>query len=168
MAGLIHNLIDILEEQKDCYAGLLTLAQYKTDSIVNREMAFLEEVLKREQEFIGRSSRLEKNREAILKDVANVLNINFKELTISNLILRLDKTPDEQAKLKELRDDLLEVIEEIKRQNKTNEGLLNQSLEFIDFTLHALQGMHTYPSSGYQNEGDKIKQPNKSFFDAKQ
>ncbi len=168
MAGLIHDLIAILGEQKECYTGLLTLAQYKTDSIVNREMEFLEEVLKREQEFIGRSSRLEKNREDILKDISNVLNLNLKELTISNLILKLDKTPDEQEKLRQLRKELLDIVEEIKQHNTTNEGLLNQSLEFIDFTLHAIQSMNSYPSSGYQNKGDDIKQPNKSFFDAKQ
>ncbi len=168
MAGLIHDLIEILEEQKDCYAGLLTLAQYKTDSIVNREMEFLEEVLKREQEFIGRASRLEKNREEILKDVSNVLNIRFKELTISNLILKLDKTPDEQERLRKLRVELIDIIEEIKRHNATNEGLINQSLEFVDFTLNAIQSMNAYPSSGYQDKGDDRQQPNTSFFDTKQ
>lgn len=168
MAGLIHNLIQTLDEQKECYAGLLTLAQYKTDSIVNREMELLEEVLKREQEFIGRSGRLEKQREEILKDIANVLNINFKELTISKLILKLDKTPEEQEKLKELRRDMLAIIEEIKQHNQTNEGLLNQSLEFIDFTLHALQSMNTRPTSGYEDKGQDLKPANTSFFDAKQ
>lgn len=168
MAGLIHNLIEVLEEQKECYAGLLTLAQYKTDSIVNRQMELLQEVLKTEQEFIGRSGKLEKDREAILKDIANVLNINFKELTISNLILKLDKTPEEQEALKEVRKDLLEIIEEIRQHNVTNEGLLNQSLEFIDFTLHAIQSMNSYPSSAYQNEGDDVEGTNKSFFDTKQ
>ncbi|HHX61558.1 MAG TPA: flagellar protein FlgN [Epulopiscium sp.] len=168
MAGLVHELIEILDEQKECYEGLLTLAQYKTDSIVNREMEFLEDVLKREQEFIGRAARLEKNREDILKDISNVLNLNLKELTISNIILKLDKTPVEQEKLRQLRKDLLGIVEEIKQHNMTNEGLINQSLEFIDFTLHAIQSINSYPSSGYQNEGDDIKQPNKSFFDAKQ
>lgn len=168
MAGLIHDLIEILDEQKECYEGLLTLAQYKTDSIVNREMDFLEDVLKREQEFMGRASRLEKNREELLKDISNVLNINLKDLTISNLILKLDKTPDEQERLGQLRTDLLALVEQIKEHNTTNEALLNQSLEFIDFTLHAIQSMNTYPTSGYQGEGEDIKQPNASFFDAKQ
>ena len=168
MAGLIHELIEILGEQKECYAGLLTLAQYKTDSIVNREMEFLEEVLGREQEFIGRSSRLEKNREVILKDISSVLNMNLKELTISSLIVKLDKTPDEQEKLRQLRQDLLEIVEAIKQHNMTNEGLLNQSLEFINFTLHAIQSMNSQPSSGYQSKGDDVDQQSKSFFDTKQ
>lgn len=168
MAGLIHDLIEVLDDQKECYAGLLTLAKYKTDSIVNREMAFLEDVLKREQEFIGRSARLEKNREQILQDISNVLNINYRELTISSLVLKLDKTPKQQVKLKKLRDELLTIIEEIKRQNKTNEGLLNQSLEFIDFTLHAIQSMNTQPAPGYEDQGHDRGQESKSFFDAKQ
>lgn len=168
MAGLIHNLIEILDEQKECYEGLLTLAKYKTDSIVNREMEFLEEVLTREQEFVGRVARLEKNREAILKDISNVLNINFKDLTISNLVEKLGNTPDEQEKLRQLREELLIIVEEIKQQNMMNTGLLNQSLEFIDFTLNALQSMHTYPTTGYQDKGDDQERPNVSFFDTKQ
>lgn len=168
MAGLIHDLIEILGEQKECYEGLLTLAKYKTDSIVNREMDILEQVLKREQEFIGRASRLEKNREEILKDISNVLNISFKELTIANLILSLDKTPDEQEELRQLRQELIDIVEQIKQHNMTNEGLINQSLEFIEFTLNAIQSMNSYPSSGYQEQGDDKQQPNTSFFDAKQ
>lgn len=168
MAGLIHDLIEVLVDQKECYAGLLTLAKYKTDSIVNREMETLQEVLKREQEFVGRSARLEKSREEILKDISNVLNVNLQELTISSLVLKLNKTPEEQVKLRKLRNELLNIIEEIKRQNETNEGLLNQSLEFIDFTLHAIQSMNSQPSSGYEDKGDDVGQESISFFDAKQ
>lgn len=168
MAGLIHNLIETLDQQKECYEGLLTLAQYKTDSIVNREMELLQEVLKREQEFMGRAARLEKNRETILKDIANVLNLDLKQLTISSLITKLDKTPKEQGKLRQLRQDLIEIVEEIKGHNITNQGLLNQSLEFIDFTLNALQSMNVHPASGYESKGDDSKQQSISFFDTKQ
>ncbi|HHX62624.1 MAG TPA: flagellar protein FlgN [Epulopiscium sp.] len=168
MAGLIHDLITILDQQKECYEGLLTLARYKTDSIVNREMELLEEVLKREQEFIGRSARLEKNREMILKDISSVLNTNLKELTISRLITMLDKTPDEQGELRQVREDLLRIVEELKNHNKTNEGLLQQSMEFINFTLNALQSRNTYSPGSYQNKGDESEQESVSFFDTKQ
>jgi len=168
MAGLIHDLIDTLGQQKECYEGLLTLARYKTDSIVNREMELLEEVLKREQEFMGRSARLEKNRETILKDISNVLNINLKDLNISKLITMLDKTPDEQAQLRQIRTDLLGIVEELKNHNKTNEGLLQQSIEFINFTLNALQSMNTYSPGNYQGKGDESEQESVSFFDTKQ
>ena len=168
MAGLIHDLIIILEQQKECYEGLLTLAQYKTKSIVNREMELLEQVLKREQEFMGRAARLEKNRETILKDMSNVLNIKLGDLTVSKLITKLDKTPDEQEKLKQIREDLLQIVKEIKIHNTTNEGLLQQSLGFIDFTLNALQSMNTHVSPGYGEKGDDSKQQGISFFDTKQ
>lgn len=168
MAGLIHELLDVLEEQKECYEGLLTLAKYKTDSIVEREMELLEEVLKREQEFIGRAARLEKNREAILKDISTVLNVRFDKLTILELISKLDKTPDEQKKLAKIREELLEIADELKEQNITNEALLRQSLEFIDFTLNALQSINSYSAGGYQNQGDEVGQASVSFFDRKQ
>lgn len=168
MAGLIHELLDVLEQQKECYEGLLTLAKYKTDSIVDRQMEMLEEVLKREQEFIGRTARLEKSRETILGDISTVLNIRPNELTVSKLITKLDKTPEEQSKLSLLRKDLLEITQELKIQNTTNEALLKQSIDFIEFTLNALQSMHSHSSSGYQSKGDESEQPSVSFFDTKQ
>ena len=168
MAGLIHDLIEILDQQKECYEGLLTLARYKTDSIVDREMEILEEVLKREQEFMGRSARLEKNREAILKDISSVLNTNLKDLTISKLITMLEKTPDEQEKLRQIREDLLGIVEELKNHNRTNEGLLQQSMEFINFTLNALQSRNTYSPGNYQDKGNESEQESVSFFDTKQ
>lgn len=168
MAGLIHDLIEVLNQQKECYEGLLTLARYKTDSIVNREMELLEEVLKREQEFMGRSARLEKNRETILKDISSVLNTNLKDLTISKLITMLEKTPDEQEKLRQVREDLLGIVEELKNHNRTNEGLLQQSMEFINFTLNALQSMNTYSPGNYQDKGNESEHESVSFFDTKQ
>ena len=168
MAGLIHDLITVLEQQKECYEGLLILAQYKTNSIVEREMELLEQVLKREQEFVGRAARLEKNREIVLKDISTVLNTNFSDLTVSKLITKLDKTPDEQQKLKQIREELLQIVEEIKVHNTTNEGLLQQSLGFIDFTMNALQSMNTHVSPGYGEKGDDSKQQDISFFDTKQ
>ncbi len=168
MAGLIHNLINTLKEQEECYEGLLTLAKYKTDSIVDRQMDLLEEVLTREQEFMGRAARLEKDREIILKDIANVLNLNFKTLTISALISKLDKTPDEQKELQKVRENILKIVEELQYHNKTNEGLLRQSIDFIDFTLNALQSRNTYSSNSYQDKGDEAGQQGVSFFDTKQ
>ena len=168
MAGLIHHLIEVLGQQKECYEGLLTLARYKTDSIVNREMETLEEVLKREQEFMGRSARLEKNREIILKDISNVLNTDFKDLTISKLITMLNKTPDEQERLRQIREDLLQIVGELKNYNKTNEELLQQSMEFINFTLNALQSMNIHSPNNYQDKGRELGQESVSFFDTKQ
>ena len=117
---------------------------------------------------MSRSARLEKNRETILKDISNVLNINLKSLTISTLITKLENTPDEQEILKQIREDLLKIVAEIKVHNDTNEGLIQQSLGFIDFTLNALQSMNTHPSTGYQEKGDGSKQQSISFFDTKQ
>ncbi|MBE6024481.1 MAG: flagellar protein FlgN, partial [Cellulosilyticum sp.] len=70
MAGIIYDLIDVLEEEKECYEGLNTLASYTEHAVVNKNIEFLQEVVKTEEEFTGRISNLEKKRESLMQDIA--------------------------------------------------------------------------------------------------
>ena len=38
MAGIIYDLVDVLAEQKACYEGLITLATYKTEAVVEKNL----------------------------------------------------------------------------------------------------------------------------------
>ena len=37
MAGIIYDLAEVLEAQKECYEGLVVLAQYKTDAVTQKK-----------------------------------------------------------------------------------------------------------------------------------
>ena len=69
MAGIIYELIDVLEEQKECYEGLNTLATYTENAVINKNIEFLQEVVKTEEQFIGRINNLEKKRESLMQDI---------------------------------------------------------------------------------------------------
>ena len=43
MAGIVYELIDVLDAQVECYEGLNTLAKYKEQAIVEKNLQLLEE-----------------------------------------------------------------------------------------------------------------------------
>ncbi|ONI37847.1 hypothetical protein AN639_08745 [Candidatus Epulonipiscium fishelsonii] len=145
MAGIIYDLVDILEQQKECYEGLYTLATYKTQAIVNKEINFLQDVVNREEEFLGRMAILDKKREETFNDIALVTGLNPKTITITIIIQKMGENLDVSKTLVKLREDLLGVIKKVKRENDQNKLLLEQSIEFVNFSLNAIKSTKFTP-----------------------
>lgn len=169
MAGIIYDLVDVLEKQKECYEGLLTLATYKSEAVTNKELEILTQIVQREEEFIGRANLLDKKREAIIKDIALVTSMDYKTMTVTKLVEKLGSKVEITEKLLETREAILEIIEQLKKQNELNSTLLKQSLEFVDFTVNALQSTQIIaPNANYSRPGEEKSLETKSFFDTKQ
>ena len=64
-----------------------------------------------------------------------VLSKEPEELTITNMIAFLNKQPDEQRKLTELREKLRATLENMADINQQNEVLLQQAMEMTEFDL---------------------------------
>lgn len=139
MAGIAHELVNVLSEQKECYQGLYTLATYKAKAVVEKDIDFLKDVVKREEEFIGRSNILNKKREEIFKDIALVTGLSEKDLTVTAIINKMGKELEISKQLIKLREEILEVLGNVKKQNDHNKILLSQSIEFVEFSLNAIQ-----------------------------
>jgi len=108
--------------------------------------------------------------DAILKDMADVLGKNFEEMTITKLIGYLDKQPNEQERLSEIRTKILATGKEMQDCNLRNEKLLQQALEMVEFDLTLFKSMRQAPeTANYDknacNTGDLL---GNSGFDAKQ
>lgn len=169
MAGIIYDLVEVLEQQKECYEGLLTLATYKADAVTKKELELLTQVVEREETFIGRVNLLDKKRETIIKDIAIVTSMDYKTMNVTKLVEKLGDRIDVTEKLLELRKDILVLIEQLKKQNELNSTLLKQSLEFVDFTVNALQSTQVVaPNANYSRMGEEKSLETKSFFDTKQ
>ena len=87
MAGIIYELIDVLEEQKECYEGLNTLATYTENAVINKNIEFLQEVVKTEEQFIGRINNLEKK---IYKFVETYQNWGCSKIPLRYPVWKLD------------------------------------------------------------------------------
>lgn len=169
MASLIKDLIKILEEETGCYKLLREMADNKKDVIINGELPSLQAITQREQEMAGLLLSLEKKRISVTKDIALVTNQSNEAITVHKLIALL-QGQDEQEELSRVSDALIAEIKPLKKANEVNEGLLKQSLEFVDFTMNAIQSSREpVMSNNYQHQGyGKTSVGSRSLFDSRQ
>lgn len=170
MASLMDNLVEVLNEENSQYEMLINLGNEKRTAIVEGNIANLESITDKEQEIASLLRNLDNKRDAILKDMADVLGKNFEEMTITKLIGYLDKQPKEQERLSEIRTKILTTGKEMQECNLRNERLLKQALEMVEFDLTLFKSMRQAPETANYNKdayntGDILPS---SGFDAKQ
>ena len=170
MAGIIYDLIEVLEQEKECYEGLQTLSDYTQTAVVNKNIEFLQEVVKTEETFIGRLSLLEKRREGVMKDIAIVTGMNFQTLTVAAIIEKMGKDTEVGQRLTVLREEIRAQLDEIKVKSELNKQLITDSLELVDFTINAIGSMKSMgPIGNYSKPGEDVSlQTQQSLFDKKQ
>ena len=93
-----------------------------------------------------------------------------EELTITNMIAFLNKQPEEQQKLSNLRERLRETLGELNDINRQNEELLKLAMEMAEFDLTLFRSMRQAPETANydkraNNTGDLL---GNSGFDARQ
>jgi len=168
VASLIEELFCVLEEETGCYKTLLDMADNKKDVIIRGDVPSLQEITKIEQELAGHILRLEKKRMNTLDDICLVLNKNSEEITISKLVDIL--LGEEKNQLRQMNENLIAILSKLRQSNEICTKLIQQSLEFIDFTVNAVQST-TSASMGnsYQAKGNRSDEfQGRNFFDAKQ
>ena len=170
MASLMDNLIGVLEEENTQYQALIDLGNEKRTAIVGGDVASLEKITDKEQDVASLLRNLDIKRDAILKDMADVLGKDFKEMTITKLIGYLGGQPKEQERLSEIRAKILTTGNQMQECNRRNEELLNQALEMVEFDLTLFKSMRQAPETANYNKdacntGDLL---GSSGFDAKQ
>lgn len=169
MAGIIDELVAHLEQEQECYKGLNILATYKKEAIISKEIKQLSELTKKEEEFIGRLNLLKQKGEKLFKNIGLILGIVYQEVCITAICNELkDKSYSEE--LKGLRSEILQQIKELKSTNQMNKLLIEQSVEFIDFSITALmRSQANCLEAGYQKTGMEIEVDHtQNFFDYRQ
>lgn len=170
MASLMEELLEVLGEEEKQYQELIELADVKSQAIIKADIDKLGEVTTQEQNAASTLLNLSNKRARVLDDMATVLGKDPAKMTINKMIGYLENQPEEQKKLSERRDRLLEVGTQMQRLNQQNETLLKQALEMVEFDLTLLRSMRQAPETANYNKnayntGDLL---GSSGFDAKQ
>ncbi len=145
--------METLDKENTEYEALVGLSNKKTPIIVKGDIENLEKIMEDEQEVVGRIIRLEKTREENLADIANVVNRDVKTLKLKNLEQMLDKNPEQQQKLSEVHGRLRKTVDDLKKVNETNQMLLQDAMEMVNFNLGMLQALKAAPqTANYTNK----------------
>lgn len=172
MASLMENLIDTLEKLCTEYDQLLELSSRKTPVIVSGNLQELAKITDEEQLLVSRINNLEKQNDATLKDIANVINMDVNEIKLAGLVKLLANRPEEQTRLETARTNLKKIVTRVQDVNIHNGQLLNEALEMVQYEMNVLQAMKAAPETANYNRSayndGSVIGATRSGFDAKQ
>lgn len=163
----VEQVIKELNSLNEIYEQLLDTAQIKKTVVINNDVAELTRLMTLENRLLKQIDHIEQRRavsmSAFLKEKGIRSNLN---LTITE-IARLVFDPDEKKALLEIRDTLVENGRALKRENEIIQQLIEQSMQFIDFTLNIL--IDHEDDLIYQNPAQQSSQypKNTHFLDTK-
>ena len=171
MASLIETLITTLEEEQELYEALTKESMAKTPTIVANDLQRLSEANAKEQQIVDRITAVSHKRNQTLSEIATVSGKDANTITVSEVIKMMEKQPEFQHPLIDLKDKLIKQVENLRQINIHNQELLKQSLEMTEYSINLLQSINLAPEtanySGAEYSGSTLGSSRPSF-DAKQ
>lgn len=156
----MERMIEILKKQYEIYQELLKISEDKTDIIVKDKIEELKEMVSREEELVKSFIPLEKERLSIVKEFGKSKGIQ-EVLKIPELC---EYFPQHKDELMGLRGNILDIVKKLADKNSTNEKLIKNSLDYINFSVGLITGAGTGPIT-YGKSGAANKNEAKKFLD---
>lgn len=136
MAGLMSELLEVLNEECGNYKNLLDLSHEKNHVLVKNDIKSLQKITNLENMIVGNNQKLEKKRGRIVEDMALVLGRGDLSLSV---LADLTKGQKEHPDLLDVTNRLRDTVEQLKLSNETNRTLITLSLDYIEFNLNLLR-----------------------------
>ena len=170
MASMMDDLTQVLEDETAEYKKLIELSIALKEALIVSDVPSVERYTAAQEEVSNGIQSLEGKRARVMNDIAVVLNKKPEELKVSMLEESLAGQPELQKRLAAVRVELKETMDELKRVNHTNQTLLKQSMELLEFDLNLFRSMRQAPETANYNRsavntGDLL---GSRGFDAKQ
>ena len=170
MASLMDDLALVLESEVEQYKKLVALSEAMRDALVISDVSAVEQITADQESVANDLQALEGQRVRIMNDMALVLNRKPEGLKVSALEESIGHQPQLQERLRNVRMELTKTMEELKRRNQSNQALLRQSMELLEFDLNLFRSMRQAPETANYNKsayntGDLL---GSRGFDAKQ
>lgn len=170
MASMMDDLTRVLENETVEYNKLIELSESLREALIASDVPSVEQLTAEQENVSNEIQSLEHRRARIMNDIAVVLNKKPEELKVSMLEETLAGQPALQKRLAAVRIELKQRMDELKRINHTNQTLLRQSMELLEFDLNLFRSMRQAPETANYNKsavntGDLL---GSRGFDAKQ
>ncbi|RKD23540.1 FlgN protein [Caminicella sporogenes DSM 14501] len=161
----VEQLILTLNKEYDVYAEVLKLAKKKKKVIIEGKVKELDSITGKEQVMIVTLGKLEKIRESIVNNIIKEMEIKDEIENITELVEYFDD--EEREKVLEIRKKLVEILDEVKKENNLNSELIKQSLEYIEFNKNLLMTLNNQGVTYGANADEKDVKVKTNLFDMK-
>ncbi|MFJ3388313.1 flagellar protein FlgN [Lysinibacillus sp. NPDC086135] len=161
-----ETICSTLTKLERMHKSLFELAVKKTEIITAGDIEALDQMLKDEQAHVAAIDKLEQQRQKQVTDYLEAKGLaSTDKATVADVIEAAEQQTEKDT-LSAVRNRLLQIINGLKIQNDLNQKLVFQSLQFVNFTLDALQ-----PRPEQINySGNEVRGTNtvakKSYFDS--
>ena len=163
----VENITVTLERLEKMHKSLLELAHKKTEFIKQNDMEQLDELIKNEQAHVAAIETFEQQRQSMVTDYLRAKGIApTDKLTVADVIAAASEH-ELTNRLALVRERLMHVLEDLRKQNDLNQKLVFNSLQFINITLDAMRPQHTeqFNYSGQDVRGQSTI-GKKSYYDS--
>ncbi len=162
MAGMINDLLEVLNMQAQTYEELYGLSQEKKDAIVKDEIDELQKITNLENILLTQHQRTEKKRVQLMEDIASVLGSKEKDIDLGSLA-ELMEGQDEQAGINQVRARIREALGKLALVNELNTSLIGSALEYIEYSINVMQSSVNQELATYSVQGGKLKEDGDLF-----
>jgi flagellar biosynthesis/type III secretory pathway chaperone len=138
MAGMVNQLISILNEQNERHSELLGLSKEKREAIIKNDIKHLQKITNLENLITSQTMKLERKRMALMDDITSVLCVESGTVTLSELADAL-KGQDEHAELVSTGEKIRKTLNELTQENNLNASLIQIELDYIEYSINVIQ-----------------------------
>ncbi len=164
LAREVEQLKEALMQEQQMYEEVLNLEKSKTEVIKKGKVKELEEMTKKEQQYMMKMGTFERIRRSVFINAANTLQVDEID-SLSEFLLHL-QDQQEADELDEMRHKLLDTINQIHETNQVNQKLMEQHLEYIEISLELMTD-HLTDGNNYGNKTDRKGKIKTNLFDAR-
>ena len=162
-----YTLTDILAELIYLHEQLNELAIKKVETVKKNEIMALNEIIKQETSLIKKLTKAEQSRMDVVQEFRRAKELVIEDVTMELII---EHSPvEEQPKLTEQFQILLNEMIRLKEMNELNKMLIEDSLRFVNLSLDLLSPDMT--DMNYErptNKEDELSAPRgRSIFDSR-
>lgn len=156
-----QSIIAALQQLIEIHQDMIKLSEEKTEIIKEGYVEKLQKQLVREQKLIRLLEQAENNRQQEAISWYRQADRPLEEITITN-ILNVLEDEEERNALEEAAVQLANAVMKLKQQEQLNHSLLQQSMQFVQFSLNMIN-----PTIENFNYGNQQTGNNRSVFDSK-
>ncbi|TWI59945.1 flagellar protein FlgN [Halalkalibacter nanhaiisediminis] len=126
-------IVEIIESLTGIHKELYTLGEQKVEPIKKGDMSALEVLVREESKLVRKLQATEGLRTKVVKNFLMTKGEVTENATMTDI--RKYATKEEEQQLEQIQNELLNQVQNLKRQNELNQLLIEESLRFVNLSL---------------------------------
>lgn len=163
MSKYIEQLVETLTKETEIYHDVLKLSIEKREAIKTQDIQRLEKVTASEQALIVTLFKLEEIRERVTDGLMQEMGVDHIE-TLEQLTKFM--VPQDRELVQKAKQDLFVVVKNVSDENKFNNKMMEDKLEWIQLNLDLLTSVSN-DSGKYDKDAVNDTYERRNIFDAR-